>query len=586
MSRSWWLRIWALVAIVALAGCASFPNSGPIERVSDAGPGGRPPGIDVAAQPPLPGASPEAILEGFFAASESPGDGYLVARQYLTPEVAGSWRPESGIQVYDSTGQSRVVTADGAAVLRAPLVGRVDADHVFTAAHEPDFTHNFHMTKVSGEWRIANPGEGILMSLQRFHRAFQQVPIYYFDPTGTRLISQHVFLRQGDIDLRSPDALVRAVIGGPGAWLRPAVLDPLPAEVESSGTFVDEQGIARLSLSEEMEALSADHRHLAAVQLLWTLSSFEAIRGLQITVNGRPLSIDSADQDGVVPISVLDLYPVERPEAPRDLYGIRDSSVIMLSDATDAQVAVLPGALGGGWEDVPGWLAVDWQGDRLAVVSQDAQRLYVANTADGAPTLLYSGEQLTKPQFDASGQLWTIDNTAGGPVAVRIGAGGKPVLLPLPELASASVVAFRISPDRTRIAAVVQFGQVQRLGLLRLRGVDQLTIDGWRELPINTSRGVLTALRDIAFISAERMLVLGAGERDPQFMVYSLDVDAAQVTSQGPISDVDAISLSAMPLGTLSAVAVVTSTNRGLRYEAQYRWPALLDDVTDLAYPS
>ncbi len=469
-----------------------------------------------------------------------------MARQYLTPEVAGSWRPESGIQVYDSTGQSRVVTADGAAVLRAPLVGRVDADHVFTAAHEPDFTHNFHMTKVSGEWRIANPGEGILMSLQRFHRAFQQVPIYYFDPTGTRLISQHVFLRQGDIDLRSPDALVRAVIGGPGAWLRPAVLDPLPAEVESSGTFVDEQGIARLSLSEEMEALSADHRHLAAVQLLWTLSSFEAIRGLQITVNGRPLSIDSADQDGVVPISVLDLYPVERPEAPRDLYGIRDSSVIMLSDATDAQVAVLPGALGGGWEDVPGWLAVDWQGDRLAVVSQDAQRLYVANTADGAPTLLYSGEQLTKPQFDASGQLWTIDNTAGGPVAVRIGAGGKPVLLPLRSWRPRRWWPSGSAPtDQDRGGGPVRAGGI---GLLRLRGVDQLTIDGWRELPIN-SRGVLTALGHRVHLGRTNAGP-GAGERDPQFMVYSLDVDAAQVTSQGPISDVDAISLSAMPLGT------------------------------------
>lgn len=586
MSAAAWRRFLVACLVVALAGCASFPTSGPVERVSDAGPGGRPPGIDVAAQPPQPGASPEAILEGFFAASEAPGDGYLVARQFLTPEVAGSWRPESGIQVYDATGQSRVVTADGAAVLRAPLVGRVDADHVFTAAHEPDFSHNFHMTKVSGEWRIANPGEGILMSIQRFHRAFQQVPVYYFDPTGTRLVTQHVFLRRSDINPQSPDALVRAVIGGPGPWLRPAILDALPAEVESSGTWVDEQGIARLSLSEEMEALSADQRQLAAVQLLSTLSRFDSILGLQITVNGRPLSIESGDAEGVVPLSVIEHYQVEREPAARDLFAVRETGIIRLDEEVGAEPVGLPGALGAGWEDVPGTIAASWQGELLAVVSQDRQRLYVAETATGSPTLLYSGEQLTKPQFDAAGQLWTIDNTAGGPVAVRVGDGGKPVLLPLPELASASVVAFRISPDMTRIAAVVQFGQVQRLGLMRLRGADQLAIDGWRELPVSTSRGVLSALRDVTFVSAERLLVLGAGERDAQFMVYSMDVDAAQVISQGPISDVDAVSLTAMPVGSLSAVAVITATNRGLRYEAQYRWPDLLEDVSDLAYPS
>ncbi|MGI5950839.1 MAG: LpqB family beta-propeller domain-containing protein [Brooklawnia sp.] len=574
----------ALLMVLVLAGCVSFPTSGPVEKVSDARPDGRP-GIDVAAQPPVPGASPEAVLEGFFAASEAAGDGYLVARQYLTPEVAGSWRPEAGITVYDSTGQSRVVTVDGSALLRAPLVGRVDTDQVFTAVHEPDFTHNFEMQQVDGEWRIGNPGEGILMSVQRFQRAFIAIPVYYLDPTGQRMVSQQAFLRQTDVNVQSPDALVRAAINGPGTWLRPAVLDALPAEVQSSGTWVDEQGIARLALSEQMEALSAAQRLQAAAQLLFTLGYFNSITGVQISVNGQPLSIPGADQDGVVTMDAVGRFDPQRPVAARDLFGVRDGSVIRLPDAAGAQVQPLPGLLGAGWEYTAGRLATNWGSDQVAVLTSDGRQLYTAATDEGTPGLVHQGTDMVKPQYDANGLLWSIDNTADGPVAVRIGR-GRVVTVPLSELGTAEVIAFRISPDATRVAVIADFGDRQELGMLRLRGTEQLVIDGWRVQPVSTSRGLVTEFRDVGFIAADRMMVLGAVERDPQFMVYALDVDGAVVTSQGPLSDVDAVGMTVMPLDNVGAVAVVTATSRGLRYEAQFRWSTLIEDVQDLAYPS
>ena len=586
--RQWPRRQW-LVTLLALvlAGCTSFPTSGPVEQVSVAAvPDGRARGIDVAAQAPVSGASPEAILEGFFSASESPGDGYLVARQFLTPEAAGDWRPESGIRVFDATGQTRVVTADGSAVLRAPLVGRLDPEQVFTAVYEPDFTHNFQMTQVDGEWRIGNPGPGILMSIQRFHRAFQSVPVYYLDAGGERLVSAQVFLRQSDVNPQSPDALVRALISGPGSWLRPAVLDALPTEVQSLGTRVDADGVAHVNLSEEIEALTAEQRIQAAAQLLFTLDHFDTITGLSIEANGRQLSIRGTDADGVVRMTTVARFAPDRPVVSRDLFGVRDGAVIRIGEAPGGVVSTLPGPLGGGWEETPGQLAVSWAGDRLGVLSEDAERLFTAGTLNTQPELRYSGTRLVKPQFDASGMLWTIDNTDGGPVAVRVGQQGDAALVQLPELDDARVIAFRISPDMTRMAVIAEFGTVQQLGFLRLRGNDQLIVDGWRPLPVNTSRGLVTHLRDVAFVSPNRILVLGAGERDPAFTVHSLDVDAAQVTSQGPLSDVDPVSLTAMPVGTVNAVAVVTAANLGLRYEAQYRWTSLITDVTDLAYPS
>lgn len=580
------VRLVTLMVGLALAGCATFPTSGSVERADVARPGGRPPGIHVAAQPPEDGASPEAILEGFFSASESPGDGYAVARQYLTPEAASSWRPEAGVSVYDSTGQPRVVTSEGSAILRAPLVGRLDADQVFTSLYAPDFSHDFHMTKVDGQWRIAAPGEGVLISTQRFHRGFQAVPVYYLDPAGRRMVSQSVFLRQADIDPATPDALVRAVIAGPGTWLRPAVLDALPAEVQSSGSWMDDAGVVHISLSDEMESLSADQRLQAAAQLLYTLGYFGSVTGVQIDVNGRPLSIRGADTTGVVRVRAVEAFAPERSVAPRDVYGLRGGSVIRIGEAPGSQVTGLPGPLGGEWGDSPGRLAVSWQGDRVAVVTEDRERLYIAQTVDGLPSRVFEGSELLKPQFDPTGQLWTIDNTAGGPVAVRVGPRGNPVLLPMSDLVDVDVVAFRMSPDMTRVAVIVESDGAQRLGLLRLRGVDKLILDGWRELPLNTSQGQVSRLRDVAFVSPDRMLVLGAGPRDPAFTVYSLDVDAARVTSHGPISDVEAVSLTAMPIGAMGAVAVVTSAQRGLRYEAQYRWSMLIDGVADLAYPS
>ena len=60
--RQWPRRQW-LVTLLALvlAGCTSFPTSGPVEQVSVAAvPDGHARGIDVAAQAPVAGASPEA----------------------------------------------------------------------------------------------------------------------------------------------------------------------------------------------------------------------------------------------------------------------------------------------------------------------------------------------------------------------------------------------------------------------------------------------------------------------------------------------------------------------------------------------
>lgn len=573
-----------LVIVLGAAGCgAGFPTSGPMLRASDSRASERPPGIDVAAQPPEDGATPEAILAGFFSAAESSTDDYAVARQYLTPEAAASWRPETGVTVYDDTGQSRVITADGSAILQAPVVGRVSAERLFTGVHEPDFTHNFHMTQIDGQWRIANPGDGVLMSIQRFQRSFEPVPVYFLDLAGRRVVPQLVRLRP---DAVQPDGLVRALLTGPGPWLRLAVLNALPAEVQTSGTTLDADGVARVALSDEMAALSAGQRLQAAAQLLYTLSYFERVQGLQIVVNGQPLMVPGADADQVLRLSAVSALSGERMGATRALYGISEGLVVQVPDTAGGRLRPVAGPLGSGVPDPPGQLAVSWYADRFAVVNRDQDALYLASAGSAEIAAVYRGSLLAKPQFDAENGLWTVDSAESGPVAVRIDEIGESIAVPLGELSAARVVAFRISPDMTRLAVIAQFGQIRKLGLLRLRGSGQPVIDGWRELPVNTSRGLLTDLRDADFTGPNRLVVLGATERDPQLGVFSMDIDGGLITSQGPLNDVDAVGLTAMPTGSTTTMALVTATNRGLRYEAQYRWQQLTEQTSDLSYPS
>ncbi|WIY83747.1 LpqB family beta-propeller domain-containing protein [Propionimicrobium sp. PCR01-08-3] len=576
-----------LVLLGVLCGCGNFPTSGPIETVGDTGSGDRTAGIDVAAQPPAPGASPDAILEGFFAACESPADGYGVARQYLTDEAAGEWRPETGIEVYDPAGHSQVITSDGSAVVKASLVGHLGADRVFTALHDEPYDHNFELTKVGDEWRISNPGDGILMSRQRFQQGFEGVPVYFWSSSGDRLVSQQVFLRQLDFGPTTPDGLVRAVIRGPGDWLRPSVLEVIPTDATSNGTWVDDDGIAHVSLSAEIEALSADQRFQAATQLLFTLAYFDQITGVQLNVGGNPLSINGADDDGVVHLGAVAKYDPQRATASRDLYVVQDGGVVRIPESDNAAAPVpVAGALGAGWDEGIASMAVSSSSDEIAVVNAAADRLYRASASDGQPEEIYHGSQLAKPQFDSAGTLWTLDNTAAGVAAVTITKAGEQAMIPIPELGSVSAVSFEISPDGARMAVVVQDGQATRLGWLRLRGsAGDLTIDGWRELPLNTAGGQIVALRQVVFVSGQRLMVLGATERDAQLAVYSFDADAALVSAQGPISDTGALALAAMPQGTGVSAAIVTADGFVLRYEAQYRWEELLSGATDVAFP-
>ena len=573
--------LWLLLA--CLTGCYAFPTSGAVEHAEATVDTELNQGIAVTAQPPVEGATPQAIIEGFFAAQESYADGYAVARQYLRPDVATIWKPDTGITVYDVTGSTLVVSSSGRAVLQATVIGRVDGDGVYTSVHEENFTHDFELSQVDGQWRISNAPDGLLMSTQRFHRAYSPVLINFLNAAGTRLVPQQVYVHTAEVVSSSADVLVRALIAGPRAQLRASVVDALPSEITSNGTRIDDRGIAHVNLSAAAEALPAEQRELAAVQLLATLAQLPEVTGLSLTANGKALSVPIADSQNIVRTSILTQYRSTREASVRNLYAIADSKVLVIS-AEGQTTTPLPGELGQGWAHDPESLAVDWFGFNLAVVADGGTTLHVATTANGNPSQVYAGTDLIRPQYGSDSTLWTVDNTPEGPLLVMVDD-GRVRTNRLTELGTSTVVALRVSTDMTKLALVVDVGGHQVFGTIGLRPTDG-TAEGWQEIPVNSRNGLLTQIRDVAFTSSTRLMLIGASARDPKFTVHSLDLDASQVDFQGPLTDVSAVELATLPATGTPQVAIRTSDGTVLGYEAQYRWPTVTQGVSAIACPS
>ncbi len=576
-----------LIALsLLISGCASLPTSGSVEKVGEQGglPGDT--SIDVAPAPPVPGGSPEVILAGFLAAtSAATADGYDVARLYLTPAAGTNWDPNAGLTIFDSEGHPPVVTQNSA-VLSAPVVGRLSPDGHYAAGLERDFTHNFAMIEINGEWRIDNPGVGVLISRYAFERTYRATPVHFLDRTGTRTVIENVYLPARSL---SPRAAVQALLRGPSPWLRPAVLTVIPAEARSTAASVavSGDGVAEVSLGSLITTLSDDQRVQLAAQVLWTLASFPTVRGMRIVVNGETFPIRGQDADGVLRFASFQNYRPPTGTTPISL-AVIDGVVMELPTQPATSPKPLEGPFGStAWGGQIGDLAASPDGAEIAVVSADRTQLISGSArVPGQVRVRLTEQGMTRPQIDRNGMTWVFINEGGQPVLLRLAADGKLTRTPVPELAGSTVTAFNVSPDLTRLAVVTQTGDTTRAGLLRVRGGEQQVVDGWIPAPLTTARGEMVGIRDVGWVNDSRLLILAATRDDAHYSVYTSDLDGAVVESVGPSSDVDAASLVVAPRAEGVSAMIRTSSGRALRYEDRSRWIQVADQSTALAWLS
>jgi hypothetical protein len=189
---------------------------------------------------------------------------------------------------------------------------------------------------------------------------------------------------------------------------------------------------------------------------------------------------------------------------------------------------------------------------------------------------------LLRPQFSRYGELWAIGDS-GGRQRMWTFNGDKPVEVGAALLREGRVTAFRLSPDGTRIALVRRNGARDELGIARISRANTIVVDGFRSLvTAQPNRPGLIRIRDVAWVTANNLMVLGSSTANGSMIPYQLSQDASQLTAPSEAKDWDAVELTNL-LGTETSVVVDRSGK--LYKDDGDQWLAFADRCSTAAFP-
>lgn len=403
----WRRRMRALVVAAAtlpallIAGCVSVPFSGGVEA------GGLLESevdidFDFLPSGPSAGATQEEILRGFLAATTAAQDNYRIARSYLAEEVSDVWNP------YDST----LVRAREGAVERlddstltysVPIVASVDAVGRYSVA---DSTASqtlpaFRFVQEEGEWRIAELGDGILISQQAFPSAFSQHTIYYWDAAFRNLVPDlRWFPTRSEVATR----IVRAVLEPPTSWLgQGATVSAIPAgtQLALAPVTVDD-GIARIDLTSEVLSLTDRDRQRLRLQLAASLRAVSGVVGVEISVAQNLVSIPEWNTGAPDIVPQVDPRVLLRTE---EGFGFATGGEIEPLGALSARVIEL------------GATAVSLASGRTLATALAPGGVWALASGDAGPVLLDERPGLIAPSIDGYQFVWSVP--AAQPRAMR-----------------------------------------------------------------------------------------------------------------------------------------------------------------------
>ncbi|WP_194764656.1 LpqB family beta-propeller domain-containing protein [Microbacterium sp. UFMG61] len=440
----------ATTAMLIMTACTGLPTTGDVQSGLALGASPEDPDFLPLASGPIEGAGPAAIVEGFMEAAITPADNWDTARKFLTPEMAASWRPNTGVSIdvsadsrsFTSTVDDDTDSADGdTADVRVQFeqVASVDGTGAFAQAVSAS-NSAFVVTRIEGQWRISEAPDGIVIDESRFPRVYGDYALQYYDQTWERLVPDvRWFPRRVTI----ATTITQSLIGGaPSPWLDPAVQSAFPPDVQMARDAVpiDVDQVADVALNRA--ALSLDATTLARMrtQLQQTLAAAGVqINQVRFTVDGRAL------EAGVVEI-------VDTPS---------DGGGIVLKEGAFGtvvgnQITPIPGVT----EEILGItqpiLAIDVAGDDSHAAMQLGNgHVYIAG--DGRVDELDPRSRLVRPSLDPYDYTWSVPSDAPSALlAIGDDVVSHPIEDAWPEASEVSAV--RVSADGARVAAVVVIG--------------------------------------------------------------------------------------------------------------------------------
>ncbi len=444
-----------VVVVLALTACVSLPTRGPVSTdEEESGPDAA--GVRAVAPAPGRGESPAGIVGNFLLAVT--GDDLEVARSYLTPDAAASWRPTDRTVVYDNAldlqglpgagpagGADAVSPASGRLRVSAEIavVAEVDAQGHYRPA-APGAREEVSLTlerTADRQWRIAELADQLLLNEATFARFVRQVTLYFPDPTGRYLVPDVRWFAQRS---SLPTTVAAALLAGPSDWLRPAVGTVTPAGTElAMEAVVVSSGVARVELSEQVLQTGPEQRSVLQAQLDATLLPLPGVGTVRLLVDGARLAQTARP-------STLEQDPV--PDAQVTLLGAPGGhGVVQLSSGGPAPVAGVPVD-----EAVdPSRLAVAYEEGVYAVLTDEGTELRLLLAGDEAsrgPVL--TGPALSGPSFDRYGFVWSAAGDRVAAVRTSAEPSEPPALVDADWLTGRRVSVLRLSRDGSRAAVV------------------------------------------------------------------------------------------------------------------------------------
>lgn len=474
-----------LVVLGTLAACTGLPTTGPVtpglavDEVPDD------PDFSFLPNGPQPGASPQEIVEGFIDAATSPADEWAIARSFLAPDIRESWQPEAGVLIDDPAERLYAGVDDDTVTLTLTAVADVDAAGAYGDTEVGPASLVYALAEQpSGEWRITQAPDGVVISEAFFEDVFQPYPVMYWDQSWTYLVPD---LRWFPAYGNSATRVARALVDGePSPWLAASVVSAFPEDVRLARASVPViDGVAQVDLDDEALGLDATTRGRMLSQLRESLQAADIVT-VEMVVGGEPLTATAA--------------PVRSTRV--------DARALVRTEASFGWLS------GDEVEIIPGLSAAVSSVDADAVEISPDRDIAAVRLVDGSVTAIGVGGTFTPvddrsgalaPTIDGYGFVWSVPATRPDDlIAVGLEGVTHEIDASFPE--GSRITAMQLSRDGTRLAALtsaagrhlvvvagvirdadgvpVALGEIQRAAALPGEGVDVAWLD-------DTSVGVL-----------------------------------------------------------------------------------------------
>ncbi|WP_430295621.1 LpqB family beta-propeller domain-containing protein [Sinomonas sp. B1-1] len=505
-----WLR-WAVLAVVlclgALAGCAQMPITGSVGKSRDSAttrgnaPQYIPPG-------PRDGASPQSVIEGFFNAGSGYQNDFTVARQFLAPAQAVTWKPSQRTLVYRGSAAVVPTGRENEYSYEMDLAYSVDSQGISTPFPPGTKEHlDVTVSSVDGQWRLSKLPDGTAIPEETFKVLYKSFPLYFFDPGFSTLVPDvRWFIDNSGV----AKSLVSALIAGPAPYLRSAVATSFPQGVRlerESVPIVD--NTAQVDLTSEVRDASFTDRQRMHAQLVRTFSGISSVVGVTLRSNQSEVALEDPTTGGNIPQPTVD------PQVPTWQVAVAGGELVRYADQQAARIDGLRSVA----QFNPRAPAAA-QSQQVYAFLGDGPALYSAVPNQPA-RLLESRTRLSPPSVSPKDWVWTAGPGATGatevvayrPVGVAEGADVPHVAIAPRWLAGRTVEDLRVSRDGARVAVL---SSRDGKAVLQLAGIVRGPDGVPRELadPVTLPTADAGARR-VAWVDELTLLVSGLSATEP-----------------------------------------------------------------------